>query len=126
MNTEEFIQKAIEKHGNKYDYSKTNYILSRQKVIIICPIHGEFLQTPNDHLNVCGCPECGKISKKKYTLDIFKKKAQEIHGNKYDYSKVNYTGMNNKVCIICPEHGEFFQTPNNHINNKKGCKKMCR
>lgn len=71
MNTEEFIQKAIEKHGNKYDYSKTNYILSRQKVIIICPIHGEFLQTPNDHLNGCGCPECGKISKKEVYFRYF-------------------------------------------------------
>mgnify|MGYP003304460647 CR=1 FL=1 len=54
-----------------------------EKVCIICPIHGEFWQTPNDHLSGYGCPECGKISKKKYTLDIFKKKAQEIHGNKY-------------------------------------------
>ena len=123
MNTEEFIKKANIKHNNKYNYSKTIYNLSRIKVCIICPEHGEFWQTPNDHLSGYGCPECGKISKKKYTLDIFKKKAQEIHGNRYDYSKVNYTGMNNKVCIICPEHGEFFQTPNNHINNKKGCKK---
>ena len=57
---EEFIEKARLIHGNKYDYSKIVYINARTKVCIICPIHGEFWQTPHSHLNNHGCPACGK------------------------------------------------------------------
>ena len=112
-NTSEFIQKAKEIHGNKYDYSKVNYIDSKTKVCIICPEHGEFWQKPYDHLHSHGCSKCsgnGKI-----TTDEFIQKAREVHGDKYDYSKVNYVNSQTKVCIICPEHGEFWQTPSDHL-----------
>lgn len=122
MNTKEFIEKAINVHGDKYDYSKVEYIKCRNKVCIICPKHGEFLQAPSDHLSGCGCPKCSRRNTK-FTTEEFIKKAQEIHGNKYDYSKVKYVNAHTKVCIICPKHGEFWQAPYLHINDKNGCPK---
>ena len=124
-----FIKKAKEIHGDKYDYSKTEYINSGTKVCIICPKHGEFWQRAYYHLKSVGCPECGKEkafieNKRRGTLEEFIKKAKEIHNNKYDYSKVEYINNHTKICIICPEHGEFWQTPCNHLS-KKGCPK-CR
>ena len=121
----EFIQKAKEIHGNKYDYSKIEYINSQTKVCIICPEHGEFWQTPNKHLNGQGCAKCQKTCNR-YTSKTWIEKAKEIHGDKYDYSKVEYKSGKEKVCIICPEHGEFWQTPNNHILGKNGCPKCGR
>ena len=122
--TEQFILKAREVHGWKYDYSKVDYKDSHTKVCIICPIHGEFWQKPDNHLNGWGCKKCGDKSasdKKRKTKEEFIKKAREIHGDKYDYSKVDYKNDRTKICIICPEHGEFWQTPNNHY--KYGCDK---
>ena len=126
LTNNEFIKKAREIHGDKYDYSKVDYINNKTKVCIICPEHGEFWQKPNYHLSACGCPKCkcDKIKKTKYiTTESFIQKAHEVHESKYDYSKVEYKGIFEKVCIICPEHGEFWQTPNNHLNNKRGCPK---
>lgn len=119
---ERFINKAKEKHGDKYDYSKVEYINAHTKVCIICPIHGEFWITPNSHLNGCACSKCGR--NKKMTTEEFIKKSQKIHGNKYDYSKVNYINSQTKVCIICPIHGEFYVSPANHLR-ERGCPK-CR
>ena len=119
-----FIEKSIEKHNNKYDYSKVNYINNRTKICIICPKHGEFWMTPRQHINGCGCYACAKenfSSKKKISSEEFIKRAKSIHGNKYDYSKVEYKGAKEKVCIICPKHGEFWQTPTAHVNLKQGC-----
>ena len=114
-NTEEFIRKANKIHSNKYDYSKVEYINSQTKVCIICPKHGEFWQKPNGHLNGQGCPSCNKM-----TSDDFIQKATLIHNGKYDYSKVKYINNQTKVCIICPEHGEFWQIPGSHLSGK-GC-----
>ena len=79
---EEFIKKAIEKYNNKYDYSKVKYINNRTKVCIICPIHGEFMQTPCDHLcGVAGCPECGRelaAKTRSLTTEEFIKRAKEM------------------------------------------------
>ena len=119
LTKEEFIKKAIEVHGNKYDYSKVGYKNSMTKVCIICPEHGEFWQTPNNHLRGKGCKKCTKLHK--LTTEEFIERAKEIHGNKYDYSKVNYTGIHDKICIICPEHGEFWQIASNHLKGY-GCK----
>lgn len=121
-NTEEFINKAKQIHGNKYDYSKVEYIDAKTKVCIICPIHGKFYQTPNSHLMGHGCFECGLLSSspKTLTTEEFIEKARKIHGDKYDYSKVKYINTHTKVCIICPKHGEFWQTPNCHLDGK-GC-----
>ena len=116
--TEEFVEKARKVHGNKYDYSKVEYIKAHSKVCIICSKHGEFWQTPNSHLKGCGCPNCGVT--KKLSVEDFIKKSNLIHKNKYDYSKVKYINTRTKVCIICPEHGEFWQLPYIHLQGH-GC-----
>ena len=119
MTTEEFISKAKEVHGNKYDYSKVNYTgNNKTEVCIICREHGEFWQKPNVHLLGYGCDKCSK--KHKHTTEEFIKLAKKVHGNKYDYHKVEYTNNSTKVCIICPEHGEFWMKPNSHLNGQ-GC-----
>ena len=117
---EDFIYQAKKIHGDKYDYSKVEYVNSTTKVCIICPKHGEFWQSPNSHLNRSGCPLCGK-EKQILGKEEFIKRAKKIHGDKYDYSKVEYVNGQTKVCIICPKHGEFWQTPNSHINANCGC-----
>ena len=121
LTKEEFIKKAIEKHGSKYDYTKVNYVNSNTKVCVKCPEHGEFWQEASSHLNGCGCPKCGieKIRESRSSSkEEFITKAREVHGDKYDYSKVHYVSNTTKICIICPEHGKFWQIPTNHI---KGC-----
>lgn len=118
-----FIENAKKVHGNKYDYSKLIYKSAKDKVKIICPIHGEFSQIPNDHLNGSNCPECAKLNNAKIrnkNTEYFIKKAKLKHGNKYDYSKVNYQNNRTKVCVICPKHGEFWQKANSHTNGQ-GC-----
>ena len=119
-NREEFIKHAKQVHSDKYDYSKVEYTNANTKVCIICHEHGEFWQTPNHHLNGCGCPKCsGKYHK---NTEGFIKEAQKIHDNKYDYSKTEYIKADSKVCIICPEHGEFWQKPTKHLKGQ-GCPK---
>ena len=115
---EEFIEKAKKKYGNKYDYSKVKYINSQTPVLIICKEHGNFLMRPNDHLQGQECPKCKlhKLRKKfAFTKEQFIDKARKIHGNRYDYSKVEYVNNRTKVCIICPKHGEFWQSPDKHL-----------
>lgn len=135
--TEGFIEKAKKVHGNKYDYSKVEYIDKLTPVIINCPIHGEFTQTPDTHLNGSGCQKCGVEKSKqtaasqKLTTEKFIDRARKIHGDKYDYSKADVANKDNngRVCIICHEqdedgneHGEFWVTPYNHMNGVR-CKK---
>lgn len=122
--TEDFLKRAKEVHGNKYDYSKVDYKGIYEKICIICPKHGEFWQTPNNHLQGKGCPLCSHRSYK-YSKEEFIRHAIEIHKKKYDYSKVNYVNIRTKVCIICPKHGEFWQTPHGHLEGR-GCKKCGR
>ena len=55
---EEFIQRASTIHNNKYLYDKVNYVNTSTKVTITCPIHGDFKQTPNNHLQGQGCQKC--------------------------------------------------------------------
>ena len=114
---EQFIEKAIKVHKNKYDYSLVNYKNSSTKIKIICPEHGVFEQRPNDHMyygcNECGYKEVGENSRK--TNKYFINKSREAHNNKYDYSLVNYIKNKIKVKIICPEHGVFEQAPSDHM-----------
>lgn len=119
--TEEFIEQAKNVHGDKYDYSKVVYESTQKPVEIVCKIHGNFLQRPLDHLHGQNCPYCSHRSIR-YSLEEFISKAKQIHGDKYDYSKVEYVNNQTKVCIICPIHGEFWQTPQHHFNGC-GCKK---
>lgn len=123
---EEFITRAREVHGDKYDYSKAEYKGVHTKICIICPKHGEFWQEPNNHISrKTICPKCSKenvADKYRFTTEEFARRANEVHKGKYDYSKVEYRGTDEKVCIICPEHGEFWQAPHNHLNGF-GCPK---
>ena len=121
MDKNDFIEKAKTIHSNKYDYTKVEYVNASTKVCIVCPEHGEFWQDPKHHLKGQGCPKCSKISssqKKTLTTEEFIQRARKVHGDKYDYSKVIYEKNNKKVCIICTEHGEFWQTPHNHLKGQ--------
>ena len=122
---EEFIKKARKVHGDKYDYSKVEYVNCMTKVCISCPEHGEFCQTPTNHLNGHGCPKCKGEAigvRCRLSKEDFIKKSNEVHNGKYNYEKVEYVNTDTKVCIICKEHGEFWQAPSNHINGQ-GCPK---
>lgn len=121
--TQDFINKSIEIHGNTYDYSKSVYINANTKIIINCEVHGEFTQLSNNHYKY-GCGKCGTAKNirnnnlRKACSDNFIQKANLVHSNVYDYSKSNYINAVTKVIIICKIHGEFEQTPNNHLRNR--------
>ena len=132
LTLEQFIKKAKLVHGNKYDYSKTIYLNGHKKVIIICKKHGNFYQEPANHLFGNGCQQCSidkhKVNKQekslinkenknrfKYDINKFIEKAKSVHGDKYDYSKVQYTNSKTKITITCKEHGDFYQLPSFHI-----------
>ena len=118
ITTQDFINRAKKVHGDKYDYSLVDYTNSLNKVNIICPIHGVFVQTPNDHIHAkSGCPKCGGVEK--LNTSQFISNAKEIHGDKYDYSLTNYVNNRTPVTIICPIHGEFQQRPSGHY--RYGC-----
>lgn len=122
-----FIERANKVHNNKYVYNKTIYIDSHSKIIITCPNHGDFLQKPYSHLNGQGCKQCymDRIGETlKLTTSQFINKANKIHNNKYDYSKVIYSEYYKKVKIKCRKHGYFYQKPSNHLAGK-GCN-LCR
>jgi len=117
----EFIRRAKEIHGDKYDYSKVVYVNKENPVIIICPEHGEFEQIAHNHINKNnsrGCIDCG--GSKKHTNETFVNKSIDIHGEKYDYSRVNYVNAYTNVEIVCKKHGVFLQTPTTHLSGG-GC-----
>jgi hypothetical protein len=121
---EDFIKEAKLVHGDKYDYSLVNYINNNIKVKIICPIHGEFEQTPIKHINAKqNCKKCSTnsvhLSQRKLKSE-FINEAKLVHGDKYDYSLVDYKTSKIKIKIICPIHGEFEQIPSNHLRGR-GC-----
>ena len=123
----DFIKQANKAHNNKFDYSKVKYVNNRVKIKITCPLHGEFEQKPLVHINsLYGCPKCINIGVKKtkaIDVNIFIKRANKIHNNKFDYSQMDYINARKKIKIICPIHGEFEQTPDSHVNKKSGCPK---
>jgi hypothetical protein len=133
LKLESFIEKAKQKHGDKYDYSKSVMNGMMRHIIIGCKLHGDFNQSPTNHLNTSGCNKCAiasrphvrsqaartDINKSKITEE-FIVKSKEIHGDMYDYSKVIMNGKE-KITIICKIHGEFSQSPTNHLN-KHGCR----
>jgi hypothetical protein len=118
LTTQDFIQKSKLVHGNKYNYSSVKYINARTPVIIICPTHGKFMQTPDAHLHNKGCKYCA--DNVKLTTDIFIRRANKIHKNKYNYDLVNYLDSHTKVNVVCKIHGSFKQTPTSHLNGN-GC-----
>ena len=130
LNKNNFVKLARMVHGNKYDYSKSVYIKAKEKVIITCPIHGDFEQRPQDHvLKGCGCQKC-KVQKTidthSYTKDMFLDMAHKKFGNKFDYSKMKYVNYTTPIKIICPIHGEFQTTPEHHVESSTGCAKCGR
>ena len=116
--TEAYIKACKKIHGEKYDYSKTVYNGAHNYITFTCPIHGDISMKAYSHLQGNGCRYCAGTYH--FTREEFIKKAREVHGDKYDYSKVEYINTNTKVCIICPKHGEFWQTPAHHLSGV-GC-----
>ena len=119
----EFVARAKEVHGGKYDYSLAKYCGWCGIITIICPVHGEFLQKGGDHLHGNGCQRCGQIYLK--TTPKFIVDATKLHGDLYDYSLVDYHCNKKHVTIICKKHGKFLQTPNSHLQGD-GCPTCAR
>lgn len=120
LTNKEWIKKANKVHKNKYIYQKTIYKNAMSKVVITCTIHGDFKLTPNDHLNsLYGCQKCARNYR--YSTKEWIQEAKKTHNDKYDYSKTRYKKAKLKVIITCPEHGDFLQTPNDHLNGRQGC-----
>jgi hypothetical protein len=121
-NIDRFLEDARRAHGDRYDYSEVKYVNALTKVKITCPVHGAFAQNPASHIRGVGCPKCGDESAaaiRTRTTEEFIREARRVHGDRYDYSKVEYKTSHEKVEIVCMEHGSFWQTPPNHF--KSGC-----
>lgn len=121
--TEKFIEDARKIHGDKYGYENVKYMNCSTPVIISCKKHGNFEQLPTVHLQGCGCSECWKedlSAKMLMNTESFIEKARKVHGDKYDYSLVNYKSSDCKVMIKCDKHGVFEQDPTNHLMGQ-GC-----
>lgn len=117
---EEFVAECTAKHNGKYDYTKTKFVKTGQKVIITCPEHGDFEQAAADHLRGFGCCDCagrGFINTQKFIV-----KAQKIHGELYNYDKTRYVNNSTKVTVTCPQHGDFYPIPNDHLSKESGCR----
>ena len=119
----EFKEEFLKKWGSeRYILDKESFVDSHTKMKAHCPKHGEFWMSPKNLMRY----ECRKCSYEKRAINQcsttgdFVKKAQDIHGLKYDYSKVEYKNAKDKVCLVCFKHGEFWQTPNDHLSGK-GC-----
>lgn len=122
---EKFLSEAVSLHKEKYDYSKTKYVKSKQKVIVTCKVHGDFKTIPTDHLKGVGCPKCGAIrtaeSGRKSAKD-FLEECKSIHGDNYIYDKLCYTHSHSKITVTCKVHGDFNISPSNFLA-AKGCRK---
>jgi len=114
--TKTFTEKCNIVHSTKYDYSLVKYTSTSNKVKIICPEHGIFLQHAKSHLNGNGCEDCGGT--KLLTIKEFIQKSVKVHGDLYDYSKSDYKGNKIPVIIICKKHGDFYQIPNSHMRGR--------
>ena len=118
--TEEWIESVKDLYDGKYDLSKVIYVTNKTPVTVICPEHGEFYPLPNNYKKgVSGCPKCNDIRKHKQfakTTEQFIEDAKKVHGDRYDYSKVDYYNKSTEVEIICPEHGSFFQVASIHLS----------
>ena len=117
----DFIKEASALHNGKYDYSLVDYKGSDKKVIIFCPIHGEFKQKPKHHLSGSGCPKCGieeRSQKRRLAHKTILQRSNEMHQNKYRYLPLENSNVQDKMEIICPIHGAFTQRIEDHI---RGC-----
>lgn len=112
------------KCNNRYDFSEAIFEGKTKPIKIICPEHGEFWQSPKQHLqSVWGCVECAKVkyNKLRSNKDEFIQRAREIHGDLFSYSEVEYINANTRVKIWCKNCGEYFmQKPQFHLYGQ-GC-----
>lgn len=120
MSTEEFLYRCKKVHGVRYDYSKVRYKTGLKPVTIICKKHGPFKQEARVHMEGSGCKKCFLESNRSDKAE-FITKSIELHGNRYDYSKVIYRDNKTKVVVICKQHGEFKIQPNAHLAVRGGC-----
>lgn len=123
----DFVSRAKQAIGEQYDFSDSVYKNLSTQVTVICPDHGEFTKSPRLILQQHrGCPHCGqdryrqKVKNSTLTTQQFVDKARVVHTDNYIYDQVVYIQSSTKVSIICPTHGEFLQTPNNHLRGQ-GC-----
>ena len=123
-NKEDFVKKSNQIHGLKYNYDKVTYVNARTNIIITCPLHGDFDQTPEVHHRGNGCDKCGDergASKNALPFSDFQKRGNLVHLSKFAYDEESYFSASRKSKIICPHHGEFYQLPGSHIRGA-GCK----
>ena len=126
LNEEDVIKEMSIKHNNIYDYSKFRYTKSTDKSVIICKLHGEFLQSHNIHRKGVGCPSCGleiaraKISK---TTEDLIKSSDILFNGKFIFDKSEYICRFCEIIITCPQHGDFKTAQGNHLTSKHGCEK---
>ncbi|HUH57041.1 MAG TPA: GIY-YIG nuclease family protein, partial [Pseudomonadales bacterium] len=116
--TREWVQEAIGVHGDLYDYGRVVYVRSSDKIIITCKQHGDFEQSPNDHLRGKGCAKCSGVHR--YSTREWIQEAVAVHGDRYDYGCVVYVRNSDKVIITCKNHGDFEQQPTHHLSGS-GC-----
>jgi len=126
LDQQTFIMRSTQKHGYKYDYSLVAYINQDTKVIIKCPIHGEFQQRPADHMLRTGCPDCGKIqadqNRSKWNADRFFQEADKVHNQKFDYDRASFTRIHEKIRFRCSIHGWREVNARNHLKGI-GCQR---
>lgn len=124
MNHLEFENKAVARHGHRYDYSKAEVTNNRTKVEIVCKDHGSFFQAPDHHIRGRGCPKCAtrdRKTRRSINAQQFFEEANRAHGGFYDYTESNFTSMNDKIRILCPLHGHFTTLARKHLQEKRGC-----
>lgn len=125
---EDFVKKSRTVHGYFYNYDKVIYCNSKTPVIINCPIHGDFLQTPSDHLNGCGCPQCHSSHLEQHVENILKESSLKYKSQKtFKWLKNEKTGRNlyldfylpnKKIAIECQGEQHFKYAPFFHHDNK--------
>ena len=123
---EEFIEKAMARHGDYYDYTNVRYHNSQTKVEITCPNHGEFSMKPNNHLSGQGCPDCGLLKAKEGIRLSYEKalsRFRNVHRDEYEYDESSYLDYTTKMRVKCSEHGYFKVTPHSHVSMGSGCRK---
>ncbi len=128
FDTDSFIEKAKKVHGDRYDYSLSEYTGTKDKIKIICPTHGVYEHIPNKHLSGRECPQCSmkrKGKKRELSKDCVIEHFRDVHGDEYDYSLVDYNGTHEKIKIICQTHGIFEQIPLNHKRGQR-CPKCAK
>ena len=123
LTTEEWIEKAKVAHGDRYDYTTSNYAGKASKIKIICKEHGEFEQIASDHVNGSHCPSCSKktMGPKRISKEEIIKRAKDKHGEIYTYHPDTIVDMASKMKITCSQHGDFWQSPSAHCTNGQGC-----